>query len=154
MRLVPPTTSTISRRLFPGSNLWGRFTVSTLPLLPQFQLELTSSRRFDRLREDLEGVGSTDDHDGMRPPSRTGFDTGVTFWDVGLALSGWLPSVVGQFGLHFAESGIRLKAGVNLGLLVKKMSVGASWHGDNPAGSNNVGVDVGIGTDGVGLSLE
>ena len=151
MYMIPPSTTTISRRLFPGRNIWARLTVSTLPLLPQFRIGLTSFDRFDLFRESEDSV---DEEPGARLPSNTGLDSGVTFWDAGIELTGWLPSLVGQFGVHFQELGIRIKSGLNLGLMTQKVTIGASWFGDNSTNTNNVGVDVGVGTDGVVLSLE
>lgn len=154
MRIVPATTTEFGRRLFPDSNVWARFTISTLPLLPQFQFELSSSRRFDRTQEDTGDAPHIDIRDEMRPPSRTGLDSGIVFWTAGITLNGLLPGLIGQLGLHFEESGIRVKTGLNLGLMARKVTIGASWHDNSPTSNNSVGVDAGLGTDGVVLSLE
>ena len=154
LRFLPPTVTTVSRRLFPSSNLWARFTVSTLPVLPQFQLELSSSQAFDRFGVDTEDTLPGKPKGGIRPPSVSGLDTGVFFWSAGVALNGWLLGLVGNAGLHFAESGLRVKSGLNFGLLSQKITVGASWHGDDSEGNTSVGVDANIGTDGIALSLE
>ena len=122
MRYVPPTNTTISRRLFPGRNLWARFTMSTLPLLPDFQLELTSSHQFDRWAEDEEDNASEGLKADMRPPSLSGFASGVLFWTAGVTLNGVFPGLVGQCGLHFAESGLRVKTAVNFGLMATKVT--------------------------------
>ncbi|KAJ3556184.1 hypothetical protein NM688_g2166 [Phlebia brevispora] len=151
MYWVPPTTTTVSRRLFPGRNVWGRLTMSTLPLLPQFRFDLTSFYQFDLAREDDE---DTEQHVESRLPSRTGLEAGIAFWDIGVELDGLLPALVGQLGLHFQESGIRVKTGLNLGLVTRKITLGAAWSGETAAGSNNIGVDVGVGTDGVVLNLD
>ena len=151
---MPPVVSTLSRRLFPASNLWARFTVSTLPVLPQFQLELSSTQQFDHFGVDTEDALPGKPKSDIRAPSVSGLETGVFFWSAGVALNGWLPGLVGNAGLHFAESGLRVKGGLNLGLLAQKITVGASWHGDDSEGNTSVGVDANIGSDGIALSLE
>lgn len=159
---LPPVSLGLQRRLFPKTNTFGIFEFTTNAALPTFVLALSSQKRLHLTGEEGEDdeeeeAGGGDGGTAGAPPSGSGLAVCVGHWSVGASVFAVLPTVFAECGVVFAELGLRLKARVEAGLLARSVVLATSWDraaGDTAAALNRVGVDVGVGTDGVFLKLE
>lgn len=74
------------------------------------------------------------------PGSITGFGAGVRSWSYGLMLHGPQSCFTVNYSIFLHELALRLKAGVEIGLLGAAYSISATWNGKRSAFSTAAGV--------------
>lgn len=143
---LPPVSVSLQRRLFPGMATFGIFEFATNNSLPSFTLAVTSRKMVD--------LGVDEAASSPRgPPSKTGLASCVGLWSFGTSVLGPLPVLFGECGLVFVELGLQFKARIEAGLQARRGVLSASWGGERNTTLSALGIDVGMGTNGVELKL-
>ncbi|GJE93752.1 DnaJ and DUF3395 domain-containing protein [Phanerochaete sordida] len=143
---LPPVSLMLQRRLFPGTATFGVFEFATNSSLPTLTLALSSQKQVDLGIEEAAPLGTG-------PPSSSGLASTVGLWSFGTSIIGPLPILFGECGLVFVELGLQFKARIEAGLQAQRGVLSASWGGERNSTLSRLGIDVGMGTDGVELKL-
>lgn len=112
-------------------------TISTLPVL---SFSISSVQPFDLTRE-ADIPLSASRRLQAYPPSKSGLARGVTYRSLGVSLDGVFPKLSAEYGVTFAELGVRLTAVTRAGLGGLDTGLLASWAGDDKAADAEISVN-------------
>lgn len=148
-----PVSLAFSRRLFPASNAQGIFTVSTMSTqVIDMQLSyLSDLYPFDFFAESDQTLPFAPSESVVGLPSRSGL-LGMSFWRIGLGITGLLPTMNAEYVLNFSELNVQVKSVLVLGFSGLTAVLGAGWTSEDSR--YNVSTDVQLSAGGVALILE
>ncbi|KZT10262.1 DnaJ-domain-containing protein [Laetiporus sulphureus 93-53] len=146
--VIPPLAIAYSRRLFPDKPTEGSLMFSTSGGTPALSVAVSSAHLFDYTAE--ASVPPTLLGTTMRPPSMSGLLVGNSFWNVQANLSGLLSAIGVEWGIIWAEIGLRLRVALQFGLVGINWSFGGEWR----KGETSIGSNIALGIQGVILRLD
>lgn len=125
--MPPAITLTFNRRLFPRRHGRGVLTLH-ISQQPQLGFNVILSSPF---RSGTSSTGEENGPPGSLPPSVSGLAYGVFHKSIGIMFYSFLPKLVGEAGIIFAELALQLKVGFELGLGGLSWLFTGSWSNES-----------------------